>query len=347
MSKECLLLKISSNYVLKSIISQLEYNSVLKLVKYNKRLQRRLNISIKDYSLDYEIRRNITETLDRNFGRSSIFKKILIGFLITRLLFKAYQCVLAGLFILLNPYKEIKLIKEGFEKQKKFLLFLEQYMLYLIMADFFILLILGVLCKLSQDYYYFFFIAIFIDAILQLIAFSVSLWILSVLYNDFDYNWFRVYYIVYIIIIVVYIICLIACLIISVLKFFYKKNIESFITKFQGIKIKDYKIDEKNFSEMEPQEKKEYLLSSSSKMTFETNDQLVRIINAYRNKNYLSKLKYVKSFPEFILKGNSIVKFTFNNIINLENKKYLFRYPSGVFLQMLGEKKKILLIYYL
>jgi hypothetical protein len=91
---------------------------------------------------------------------------------------------------------------------------------------------------------------------------------------------------------------------------------------------------------MEPQEIKEYLLSSSSKMTFETNDQLVRIINAYRNKNYLSKLKYAKSFPEFILKGNSIVKFTFNNIINLENKKYLFRYPSGVFLQMLGEKNK-------
>ena len=47
--------KIKSIYCLKSILSYLEYNTVLKLVKYNKSFQKRININIKDYSLDYDL----------------------------------------------------------------------------------------------------------------------------------------------------------------------------------------------------------------------------------------------------------------------------------------------------
>ena len=255
MSKDCLLLRISSNNCLKSIISELDYISVLKLVKYNKKLQQRLDISIKDYSLDYEIRRNITKKLDTSFDNSIIFKKIFIGYFITRLLFKAYQGILAGLYIFLDPYIEIKEIKEGFEKQKKFLQFLDKFMYVLEVTDILSIFYFGGLCNMTFDHSFIFFIAIFIDAILQLIIFGITLWILVVLYNDFDYNWIRVYYLVFIIITAIYIICLIVYLIIYLLKFHYKVTIESFITKFQGIKIKDFKL-ENSFSEMEPQEKK-------------------------------------------------------------------------------------------
>ena len=47
--------KVNSNYSLKSILSYIEYNTVLKLVKYNKSFQKRIDINIKDYSLDYDL----------------------------------------------------------------------------------------------------------------------------------------------------------------------------------------------------------------------------------------------------------------------------------------------------
>ncbi len=61
-------------------------------------------------------------------------------------------------------------------------------------------------------------------------------------------------------------------------------------------------------------------------------DLIMKKINQYRRTKRLSKLEYVSKIPECIIKGNSLVKFTLNNIFKIENK-YLFRYPLGEFLK--------------
>ena len=75
--------KITSNYCLKSILSYIDYSTVLKLVKYNKCFQKKLDINIKDYSLDYEIKTGTIKMKDFNYRDNKIYIKmlpLLIGF---------------------------------------------------------------------------------------------------------------------------------------------------------------------------------------------------------------------------------------------------------------------------
>ena len=58
MSNKCNIIKISSQYCLKSIFSYIEYNKVLKIVKYNKRIQKKLELEeshYKEYSQYYKL----------------------------------------------------------------------------------------------------------------------------------------------------------------------------------------------------------------------------------------------------------------------------------------------------
>ena len=81
--------KIKSIYCLKSILSYLE-NTVLKLVKYNKSFQKRIDINIKDYSLDYDLIKKKIEFTDiydiyledkKNVIRLNYFNSFLVIFL--------------------------------------------------------------------------------------------------------------------------------------------------------------------------------------------------------------------------------------------------------------------------
>ena len=67
MSNDDPIFKISSTYCLKSILSYIEYNTTLKIVKYNKRIQKKLDINLKDYSLDYELKEQ--EKTTSNYSR--------------------------------------------------------------------------------------------------------------------------------------------------------------------------------------------------------------------------------------------------------------------------------------
>ena len=58
MSNKCNIIKISSQYCLKSIFSYIEYNKVLQIVKYNKRIQKKLELEVshyKEYSKYYKL----------------------------------------------------------------------------------------------------------------------------------------------------------------------------------------------------------------------------------------------------------------------------------------------------
>ena len=55
-----MLLNISSNCILKSLFLNLKYNTILKLIKYNKTLQKKLEIGLKNYK-DYTDFKYITK----------------------------------------------------------------------------------------------------------------------------------------------------------------------------------------------------------------------------------------------------------------------------------------------
>ena len=121
-----------------------------------------------------------------------------------------------------------------------------------------------------------------------------------------------------------------------------------YLEKFQGIKINRLDIDD-NFCKMDSEAKKRYILTKTKEMTLmnSQNEENIKIIqsavNKYRKENKLDDLKYVDGLPEFVIYGNSLVKFTLNNILKIGDKKFLFRYPSGEFLKQLNEKNKNIL----
>jgi hypothetical protein len=78
-------------------------------------------------------------------------------------------------------------------------------------------------------------------------------------------------------------------------------------------------------------------------------NKIVTTINEYRKQSKLDDLIYINGLPDFIINGNSLVKFTLDNIIKIGDRKYLFRFPLGEFLKKLNEKNilKILSFDYL
>ena len=49
------IINIHSHYILHNILSFLKYDNALNLIKYNKKLQNRLNLNSNDYSIDYKL----------------------------------------------------------------------------------------------------------------------------------------------------------------------------------------------------------------------------------------------------------------------------------------------------
>ena len=115
MESKSLLINIKSKDNLKQIFlySYFDFKSVLKLIKYNKSLQNKLDINIKNYNINYKYQKKI----ERNGGffiilsLSNIFNKIimLIFFLIYLLLFFA-----KGSFIDDNTKKDYDINKKKF-----------------------------------------------------------------------------------------------------------------------------------------------------------------------------------------------------------------------------------------
>ena len=115
MSNDDPIFKISSTYCLKSILSYIEYNTTLKIVKYNKRIQKKLDINLKDYSLDYELKEQ--EKTTSNYSR--IYQTFQIINIWIALFLYFYQIFYAGFYLRFEPYdnkKEIENIEKYFQK---------------------------------------------------------------------------------------------------------------------------------------------------------------------------------------------------------------------------------------
>lgn len=86
MKNDIILDNISSDYCLKSIFTYLDYNCALKLIKYNKKFQNKLNIKIDNYRIfsSYKyIKRKIIRKLKYIYNKYEQYQRIALFSIIT------------------------------------------------------------------------------------------------------------------------------------------------------------------------------------------------------------------------------------------------------------------------
>ena len=354
MSDNCQISKISSAYCLKSIFAYIEFNTALKLVKYNKSLQKKLDINLKDYSLDYDLKVRKDKNETTLYRAASIVLLVIIYF---ALILFFYQFVFAIIYISNKKpdvKEKIEIIKNKENIQESF----GKSIIYerLQKLEISILVISPILLILSFIMYKqfnghlndrdVFFIGIIYLSIIN--GFKIYfLWEIYYIYENKKSNWVVINLLIMVVWFLIFFIYSLAFGFIEI--FFGYKIVETtYIIKFQGIEINPLEIDN-NFYKKSPDEKKRYILNKTKEMTVKYSENkryfemIQSTINEYRIENQLDVLKFVEKLPKFIIKGNLLVKFTLNNIIKIGYKKYLFKYPSGEFLAQLNAKNKKIL----
>ena len=88
---------------------------------------------------------------------------------------------------------------------------------------------------------------------------------------------------------------------------------------------------------MSEKERKELIFQNYKKYQYKITDEqknLINEINTFRDDNDIPKLKFdkVNKIPEFIIeKPSEMILFPEENIFEISNKKYWFKYPIGEF----------------
>ena len=337
-----LLLRLTSKYNLISIISFSNYNHILKLIKYNKKLQKKLNITEKNYFINYVYKKESKRDISVSFSyfHESVIKKLaLICFIIQIILFTS-QFIFFLIFLYKSPYTIFDIGKKKYDLIYGFFAFLNYiFILYNTFSIFLFLYIYNEDKNKNTP------IVLIINTIIYSFIACMLSWIFSIIF-DIENKKFNIITIVLIIILGLYFLVLLFSIIIIKLHFDFSYNVEVnySLIKLEGIDI-NYSIDN-NFLKNNLIGKKYYILDHLDYITYTTTENENIIFNSINNirENYqLPKLMLVKTLPLFIIKKNIEVEMTFNNYIRLEDKKHLFRYPKGEFLNKLEQKDKIII----
>ena len=334
--------KINSKYIIQSIFSYLKYENALKISKYNKRLQKELDISPKDYTLNYSYKKDEQISYIPKINYEQLNKTSLIIF-ISKIVLLFYQIIYSLIYFTIYSFINFDIDKHiysfiiGFNK---FLCYF--FFMYIILSLFFLYFDLDVNSKLT---WFFLIINLAIYTFVFNMMIKVTIDNNQIRKNNF-YNWPIAYDIILVILYFIVIINLIK-LIILFKKFYsiYDINITLYLKEFKGIKIKDFFIDSE-FLKKSIIEQKNYLLEIVNELeiiTSQRQDDIVSLINNYRESLMIPKLKYMKGIPDVFINKRSSIEFSFNNIFRLKWKLYLFKYKIGDFIKEFNNKNKKIL----
>ena len=108
------------------------------------------------------------------------------------------------------------------------------------------------------------------------------------------------------------------------------------LVSFNKIKINNYELP-KDFEKLQKNERKQLVLDNYKDFKYNISNQqqeLIKTINDFRGINNIPLLGICqcKQIPDFVINESSeLIIFSDQNIFKLSNKKYLFRYPNGLF----------------
>ena len=369
MEKKSNVLNINNIDKLKLIFSYLDSQYILKLIKYNKKIQNELGIKLENYKnnlnnpkyiiqkeIDYEDRDFYHYTYKKPEEWNSEAELGLFGFFFClTFIYFIYILVYSILLFFKNSFNENNTLKEKYEEKSNTIhnINLSLFGLILYIIIFFLLFIL-LLCKDDDNNHKKNWINIIniilnillIPHYLIIILFEILIiWKLILSYEIIKGNiiWCMIMDYIFLIFNFIYILFILYLTynffyyyIIHYDEYFYLNNFSYSITSLNNIKIKKFKVSE-DFIEMTENEKKEFLLDNYKNMEYVNSVEeknLINLINEFREKNNLPKFLVNFSFklPNYIIKQPSEIMINpQQNLFEKLNKKYLFRYPIGEF----------------
>ena len=304
-----LLLNISSKYVLKNIFLYLNYECILKLIRYNKHIQNRIGINKKNYNNYSNTRYYIRE----EFG---IYEKFSL------LIFASFDSIFI-MFCL--GYKEI--FQEGITTDNIFLNTINIILNILSIIISITLMISRIFESPKNILVLLSIITVLLCNILILIILISILVLIGFYIIDFLYLLINLAFIAY---------------------FFYlifiklKSKITYYLIKYKNIPIQEYYLED--FKE---KEKLKYIskIVYYLKYNYSTKDlKIFNEINYFREKNNLEELDLDLYLPEFIINEISdIFLYDSQKLFKLKGDKYLFKYKVGEFENYLKNNDKDLI----
>lgn len=344
MSDDQNIFKISSNYSLKIIFSYIEYKRTLNIIKYNKNLQSRLDLDLKDYTI-FEYNK-IPVSNKKFLINYDIFDIVSAVSFCTKGVLLIYQYIFILIFLSKYLYNIININFEKYLIIFRFSCFLcYAFNLYIMLSMILLYMDLRSNSKISWT-------LLIINLLIYLIVFSLLIWIATIIY-EFEksknniYSW-AIICIIILIVLYFFVIISLIVLILFFFKYYYRVAVlyKYFITKYKGIKIKDVEIINEFFC-LNPNEQKEFLIKYKNLFKYYLNKEqvdIIRIINNYRVK---LKLPILQSFEKEIIPNiiNDIddkYYFSSNNIFKISASKYVFKYPVNQFKQELVNNNEII-----
>ena len=364
-----LLNKIKSKFILQKILSMAfkDIKSVLELIKYNKSLNNKLGINIKDY---YEYNSKIK--IKKN--------KLSICMLTSHLVFEIMIFLLFLIYIIMfyakGTFNNNNLKKDYNVKKKKFVDFMNNYILLL----YFGFIMISVLLKIFyinkkekvflkgniKRIYYLLMSIIHLTHYIVFIIKCVYIRkiVLEYLLPDYSFGeykaasnsiWFYSFDIFLITFISFYLLINYMLLIVC-----WCENIddikERFLNQIDRININDFELPS-NFDDLNKKAKNEFIFNKNNMKKYEyklnqNQINLIQNINDIRQQNNIPKFIYEENekLPDFIInKKTELIFYKNENIYKLSTNYYIFKYPKNEFKNNLNDKEiiNILIIDYL
>ena len=348
--------KIKSKYILQMIFSHINYNKLLKITKYNKNIQNKLEINFdlfqKWSSYQYYKKTTFEDTRQCHDGLEDACKYCFSG-ICTFIIF-IYILIFASIVVAKGAFDE-KNTKTNYNKNYSKIIDKINYSLFGFLAYIIISYIL-IFVWATFDCYTDYGIKKLIKKIsiifLAIIYLFYEVLIIIKLYLSYkikkdETTWFMICDYILIILIFLYIIFIV--IIISIY-FSYAGNSVAkrkkiILTKYRDIEINNFNLPD-DFNKWNKTEKKEFILNNKNRYIInitENEKDLVSLINKYRKENNIDELVYDKKifFDDLIIdKYSEHILVKNENIFKLSNTNYLFRYPVGEFAKKFNERNK-------
>ena len=348
--------QIKSKYILQMIFSHINYNKLLKITKYNKNIQNKLEINFdlfqKWSSYQYYKKTTFEDTRQYHDGLEDACKYFFSG-ICTFIIF-IYILIFASIVVAKGAFDE-KNTRTNYNKNYSKIIDKINYSLFGFLAYIIISYILIFVWATFDCYTDYGIkklikkISIIFLAIIYLfyeVLIIIKLYLSYKIYND-ETTWFMICDYILIILIFLYIIFIVIFISIyfsnagnSVAK---RKKI--ILTKFRDIEINNFNLPD-DFNKWNKTKKKEFILNNKNRYIInitENEKDLVSLINKYRKENNIDELVYDKKFffDELIIdKYSEHILVKNENIFKLSNTNYLFRYPVGEFTKKFNERNK-------
>ena len=318
-----------SDYILRNLFSFIKYNEIIKLVKYNKKLQSKLDIDINNYACEYKILTKsfnyLPPHVDNGWGDAFYALHYSIILLPHILFFITYYLIISIPEIKIN--ETFKDSHWNFVNNK---IINRLYIILIIVSNY---VIFHAAIRVYSDYkkrkiIYIFLIILCFGGLCAYEILAI-IRIFQVIYYAINRKWLIIFDILFFIANASYL--YFYFIIFSDYKkgeTYNSEETKTYLASYKNIRIDEYELPD-YFIKLK--NKRDYISKIANQLNVdycERDSQLLNLINNFRNKNKLNELKIDYKLPKFILDDSTVILLSSLNLIKLSNNAYVFRFKE-------------------